>query len=58
MFYHELVGKIEEHNGKIYLMVDDIKILIEIDDKLSEDVALKNIVILVTSIIKDDFIIL
>ena len=39
-------------------MVDDIKILIEIDDKLSEDVALKNIVILVTSIIKDDFIIL
>ena len=58
MYYHELVGKIEEHNGKIYLMVDDIKILIEIDDKLSEDVALKNIVILVTSIIKDDFIIL
>ena len=52
------MGKIEEHNGKIYLMVDDIKILIEIDDKLSEDVALKNIVILVTSIIKDDFIIL
>ena len=58
MYYHELVGKIEEHSGKIYLMVDDIKILIEIDDKLSEDVALKNIVILVTSIIKDDFIIL
>ena len=23
LYYHELVGKIEEHKGKMYLMVDD-----------------------------------
>ena len=23
LYYHELIGKIEEHGGKMYLMIDD-----------------------------------
>ena len=23
LYYHELLGKIEEHEGKMYLMIDD-----------------------------------
>ena len=23
LYYHELIGKIEEHEGKMYLMIDD-----------------------------------
>ena len=33
---------------------DDTKILIEIDDKLPGDVTLKNVVILITCVIKDE----
>ena len=33
---------------------DDTKILIETDGKLSDDIALKNVVILIPCVIKDD----
>ena len=69
LYYHELMGKIEEHEGKKYLMVDDYllikvldgikkiismeefdntKILIDTDDILPVDMALKNAVLLRT----------
>ena len=60
-FVLSLILKIEEHEGKKYLMVDDymlnkvldkIKILIDADDKLP-DITLKNVVILMTCVIKD-----
>ena len=75
LHYHELIEKIEDHEGKNYLMVDDYilnkvldkikeiigvkkfhntKILIDTDDKLSNDITLKNVVILITCVIKDD----
>ena len=62
LYYHELMGKIKEDEGKKYLMVndyvldkfDDTKILIDIDDKLPDYITFKNVVILRTCIIKDD----
>ena len=75
LHYHELMGKIEEHERKKYLMVndymldkvlnkikettdivkfDDTKILVDTDDKLTDYIALKNVLILITCIIKDD----
>ena len=60
-FVLSLILKIEEHERKKYLMVDDymlnkvldkIKILIDADDKLP-DITLKNVVILMTCVIKD-----
>ena len=64
------MGKIEEHEGQQYLMVDKVldkinkikgiekfdetKIFIDTDDKLSDDIALKNVVKLMTSVTKDD----
>ena len=72
LHYHELMGKIEEHEGK-KLMVDDYmmnkaldkvkeiilrfadtKILIDTDDKLPDDITFKNVVVLMTCVIKDD----
>ena len=32
---------------------DDIKLLIDADDKLPDDISLKNVVILITCVIKD-----
>ena len=75
LHYQESMGKMEEHEGKKYLMVDgymlnktldkiekiidiekfdDFEILIDTDDKLPDDVILKNAVILMTYVIKDD----
>ena len=60
-FVLSLILKTEEHERKKYLMVDDymlnkvldkIKILIDADDKLP-DITLKNVVILMTCVIKD-----
>ena len=69
------MGKIEEHDRKKYLVVDDsmlnkvlykikeitgigkfddTKILIDAYDKLRDDITLKNDVILIRCIIKDD----
>ena len=62
--YYELMEKIEEHEGKQYLMIDDCmlhkvlgkikKILIDIDDKLLDHITLKNALILMIFVIKDD----
>ena len=61
--------KVKEYEGNKYLMIDDymldkvlekikdiigIKILIDMDDKLLDDITLNNVVILMTCIIKDD----
>ena len=75
LHYHELMGKIKEHKGNKYLMVndyildkvsdkiketisivkfDDTKILMDTDDELPEYITLKNVVILITCVIKDD----
>ena len=75
LYYNELLGKIEEHEEKKYLMVDDYmldkvlhkikeiidieqfdytNILIDSGDKLPDDITVKNVVILITCIIKDD----
>ena len=59
LYCDELIGNIEEHKGKKYLMVDDYmldkvfgkiegifddtNILIDTDDKLSDDITLKMI---------------
>ena len=72
MHYDELIGNVEEHEAKKYLMVDDYmrdilldkikkiigikkfdntKTLIGTDDKLPDDITLKN-VILITCVIK------
>ena len=74
LYFHELVGKIEEYEGKKYLMIndnildkvldkikkiigiekiDDAEILIETDAKLPDNITLKNVVILISCIIKD-----
>ena len=63
LYYHELIGNIEEYEGKKYLMIDDnildkvlekiiaikkyvdTKNLIDTDDKLPDEINLKNIVI-------------
>ena len=73
LYYHELMGKIKEHERKKYLMVDDYvldilldrikeiisiekvdgpKLLVDTDDKLPGDIALKNVVILMTCVTK------
>ena len=49
LHYHELMGKINKHVGKRYLMADT-----DTDDKLLDDITLKNVVILMTSFIKVD----
>ena len=77
LHYHELIEKIEEHEGQKYLMVvnymldkafdkikeiigigklddDDTKILVDVDNKLPDNVTLKNVVILMTYVISDD----
>ena len=70
LHYHELMRQIKEHEGKKYLMVndnmidkvldkikekfDDTKILIDTDYKLPHYITLKNVVILITCVIKDD----
>ena len=58
------MGKSEKHEGKKYLMVDDymldkvlerIKgVLADANDKLSDDITFKNVVILMAYVIKDD----
>lgn len=58
------MGKSEKHEGKKYLMVDDymldkvlerIKgVLADADDKLSDDITFKTVVILMAYVIKDD----
>ena len=42
LHYHELMGKIEENEGKIYLVVDDY-MLDEILDKFKQIIAIKKI---------------
>ena len=63
LHYHGLVGTVKEREGKKYLMVDDymlgevsdkVKEIIGADDKLPEDVTLKNVAILIAGVIKDD----
>ena len=75
LYYHELMRKVKEHEGKKYLMADeyvldkvldnikeiigiekfdDTKILMNTDDKLTNDITFKNVVILVTCVIKGD----
>ena len=65
LYYHELMGKIKQHERKNYLMVndymldnikriDDTKILINMDNELPDYMTLKNVVILITCIIKGD----
>ena len=75
LHYDELIGKIEEHEGKkifdsrwLYASYsikkilkiigigkfDNTEILIDINDKLPDDIALKNVVLLITYVIKDD----
>ena len=70
LHYHELMGKIEEHEGKNYLMVNEVldnikeiigieklgntEILIDPVDKLPDDITLKNNLILIKCFIKDD----
>ena len=75
LHYNESMGKIKEHEGKKYLMVndyildkvldkikktigiakfDDIKSLIDTDDKLPDYITLKNIVISIKFITKAD----
>ena len=74
LYYDELMGNIEKHEGTKYLMVDDYmldkvinkikeiigikkfdrtKILVETENKLPDDITLKNVVILITCVIKD-----
>ena len=74
LYFHELMGKIEELEGKKCLMVDDYivdkvldkikeiigiekfddtRILIDTDDKLSDDITFKKVVILMTCVKKD-----
>ena len=68
LHYHELMGKIQKHEGKTYLMVDDY-MLGRVLDKIKEtigiekfddtrilidtDTTLKKVVLLMTCIIKD-----
>ena len=67
LYFFKLMEKIEEHEGKKYLMVDyyivdkvldkigiekfdDANILISSDNKLSDNITLKRVVILITCI--------
>ena len=75
LYYHKLVGKMEEYERKKYSMLgdnilnkvldkikkitrigkfDDTTILIDTDDKFFDDNTLKNVVVLITCIIKYD----
>ena len=75
LYYHELIGKIAEHEQKKYLMIDDYmlrkvmekikwiidiekfdntELLIDTDHKIPDDITLKNIVMLITCVIKND----
>ena len=83
LHYHELIGKIEEHEQKKYLMVvvymlnkdkirqdqirldkikelkgiekfDDTKILIDTNDKLPDNIILKNVIKFMKCVVKDD----
>ena len=46
----KVLGKVKIINIKKF---DDTKILIDTDDKLPDDITLKNVVILITCVIKD-----
>ena len=45
---------LEKINMRIRITTDDIKILIETNDKFSDDVTLNNVVILITCVLKGD----
>ena len=45
---------LEKINMRIRITIDDIKILIETNDKFSDDVTLNNVVILITCVLKGD----
>ena len=45
LYYHELLGKIEEHEGKNYLMVDDY-MLDKVLDKIKKMTGIKNLMLL------------
>lgn len=68
LFYHKLMGKIKELEEKIFhgwwllgkiikiIVVekfDDTKMLIKTDNKLPDEIILKNVVILITCVIKN-----
>ena len=40
LYYHELLGKIEEHEGKNYLMVDDY-MLDKVSDKIKKMIGIE-----------------
>ena len=45
---------LEKINMRIRITIDDIKILIETNDKFSDDVTLNNVVILIACVLKGD----
>ena len=45
---------LEKINMRIRITIDDIKILIETNDKFSDDITLNNVVILITCVLKVD----
>ena len=45
---------LEKINMRIRITTDDIKILIETNDKFSDDVTLNNVVILIACVLKGD----
>ena len=45
---------LEKINMRIRITIDDVKILIETNDKFSDDVTLNNVVILITCVLKGD----
>ena len=49
---HKVLNKNKEIIG--LEKFDDTKILIDMDDKLPDDVSLKNVVILITYVVRDD----
>ena len=49
---HKVLNKNKEKIG--LEKFDDTKILIDMDDKLPDDVSLKNVVILITYVVRDD----
>ena len=67
MYYCELVEKIEEYNRKKYLgviktkkiigieEVNNTKTLPDVDDQLTNNIGLKEVVMFLTWIIKDDY---
>ena len=42
LYYHELMGKVKEHKGKKYLMLDDY-VLDKVLERLKKPLALKNL---------------